>query len=387
MGATRTERPPVTKRLRIVYVADTVDGGLGGGIVSAGRFVRALRAEHHVTLVASGGPADGKVPMPGFQLPIRAMTEMRFTFARPRRRRLEDAIRGADLVHLQYPFWLSFGAARVARRLGVPVVAAFHVQPENVLYNVGIRWRWLVRWLYRFWVKRLYGRADGVICPSAFAARKLEAYGLTTPTYVVSNGTNPRYTYAPAPRDPAWGDSFVILMVGRLAREKRHDVVFEAIRRSRHAAKIRLVVAGAGPLEPELHRRAADLPIAPRIGFVPDDELQRLLNSADLFVHASDVELEGMAVLEGTSCGLPVVVSDSAESAAQQFALGPEFLFRAGDATSLADRIDHFIDRPAELAAARERYHASAQGYRFEASLEQLLDAYAAVLRSKQPVE
>ncbi len=382
MRATRTPRTEIAGRLRIAYVADTVEGGLGGGIVSADRFVRALRADHDVTLIASGAPAEGKVAMPGFQLPIRAMTQMRFTFARPRRALLEEAIRGADLVHLQYPFWLSFGAARVARRLGVPVVAAFHVQPENVLYNIGIRWRWLSRWLYRFWVKRYYGRADGVICPSAFAAKKLQAYGLVAPTYVVSNGTNPRYTHDPAPRDPAWGDTFVVLMVGRLAREKRHDVAFEAIRRSRHRDRIRLVMAGAGPLEPELRRRSADLPIPPRMGFVPDDELQRLLNSADLFVHASDVELEGMAVLEAASCGLPVVVSDSAESAAQQFALGPEFLFRAGDPSSLAERIDHYFEHRDELATARERYRASSQGYAFEASLEQLLDAYASVLRS-----
>ena len=65
---------------------------------------------------------------------------------------------------------MSFGAAKVARRLGVPVVAAFHVQPENVLYNIGIRWGWPRRWLYRFWVRRFYDRADAVICPSPFAA-------------------------------------------------------------------------------------------------------------------------------------------------------------------------------------------------------------------------
>src|SRR5262249_11349067 len=238
MRAVGTPRAQVTRRLRIAYVADTFEGGLGGGIVSADRFVRALRERHDVTLVAAGTPAEGKVIMPGFQIPIRAMVQMRFTFARPKRRLLEQAIRGADLVHLQYPFWLSFGALKVARRLGVPVVAAFHVQPENVFYNIGIRWRWLMRWLYRFWVRRFYDRADGVICPSAFGARKLVDHGLTVPPYVVSNGTTPRYTREPAPRDPAWGDTFAILMVGRFAPEKRHDLVFEAIRRSRHRDRI-----------------------------------------------------------------------------------------------------------------------------------------------------
>ena len=62
----------MTRRLRIVFVADTVEG-LGGGVVSADRFVRALRERHEVTLLAAGPPAEGKVVFPGFQLPIRAM--------------------------------------------------------------------------------------------------------------------------------------------------------------------------------------------------------------------------------------------------------------------------------------------------------------------------
>src|SRR5262244_348192 len=98
MRATRNPRTDVDARLRIVYVADTIDDGLGGGVVSAERFVRGLRERHDVTVVAAGAPAEGKLALPGFQVPIRAMKKMRFTFARPVRARLEDAIRGADLV-------------------------------------------------------------------------------------------------------------------------------------------------------------------------------------------------------------------------------------------------------------------------------------------------
>jgi len=99
-------------------------------------------------------------------------------------------------------------------------------------------------------------------------------------------------------------------------------------------------------------------------------------------VHCSEVELEGMAVLEAMSCGLPVLVADSQESAAARLALGPEFRFTSGDAADLAARLDHHVEHAAELAAARERTHAMARAYAFETSVARLVDVYRHVLRA-----
>src|SRR5262249_789492 len=150
-----------------------------------------------------------------------------------------------------------------------------------------------------------FERADSVVCPSDFAAERLQTYGLTAPTWVVSNGTPPRRP-RPAPRGPLRrSDSFSVLCVGRLAREKRQDVIIDAVARAPSRDRIRLVMAGAGPLEEALHRRAREQGLTVEFGYVSDDRLAQLESEAHLFVHASEVELEGMAVLEAMAAGLP----------------------------------------------------------------------------------
>ncbi len=374
---------PSDRRLRIAFVVDTINGRLGGGVTVARNVVERLRERHDVRVVACDADGPDDVRLAGFQLPFRAMTQMEFIMARPDRRRLEKAFADVDVVHLQFPFWVSFAALKAARKVGRPVVSAFHVQPENALYNIGIRWHWLNRWLYRFWVNRLYGRSDAVICPTGFAQRKLLAYGLPAPTYVVSNGTPPDLAAAlvgPPVREAQYADFFTILAAGRLAVEKRQDVLIEAIRRSRHRDRIKLVLAGAGPLEEKLRAQAESLPNGAEIGFLPRSRLANFFATADLFVHCGEVELEGIAVIEAMSMGLPVLVTQSSESAASEFALDDDFRFPAGDAAALAARIDALIDKPELLANGRARYLKAAAALDFDSSVQSLTDIYYSVL-------
>ena len=61
-------------------------------------------------------------------------------FAKPVREVLIAAIKGADVVHIYQPWPLGRAAERIARQLGVPAIAAFHIQPENITYNIGLGW-------------------------------------------------------------------------------------------------------------------------------------------------------------------------------------------------------------------------------------------------------
>jgi len=100
--------------MRIAFVTDTYEDGISGGAVTGVRFVEALRRHHEVTVLATGAPAPGKIQLPGFQLPLRAMRENRITFGWPSRSILEPVFAGVDLVHVQFPFYLGFGATTVA---------------------------------------------------------------------------------------------------------------------------------------------------------------------------------------------------------------------------------------------------------------------------------
>jgi len=372
-----------TRRLHIAYAIDTFDGVKTGGVISAKRFVAALRERHEVTVIAGGPGGEGLVGLPRFTIPPfgRTMRKMGFVFAWPSRAALEPVLRRADVLHVQFPFWLGIRAAALARRLGTPVVAASHLLPENLFHNVGLHSDWLADGAWRFFVATLYGSADHLVCPTTLGLDQLRRHGVTVPADIITNGIPSQFHPGPATREARHRDRFLVLSVSRLAREKRIEVIIEAVRRSRHAARLQLIVCGQGPEEDRLRRLSATLPLPAEIRVVAEDDMPALMRSADLLVHAAEVELEGMAVLEALGTGLPVLVAEAPKSAASRMAISDEFRFPAGDAGMLARRLDHLIDHPDRLAMARQAGLAAAAGLTLEASVARLEALYQRVAR------
>lgn len=374
---------PAERPLRIAMVLDSWDDAANGGVVSTRRFSEWLRARgHHVSIVANAEPGPHVVPLPSFEVPLfkGIMRRMKFTFARPDRDVLARVLREHDVLHIHFPFWLGVRAMRMARAAGVPTIATFHVQGEHILYNIGVHSDWAVRQVYRLFLRTVYDHADRVLCPSAFTERELHRYGLRAPTVVISNGVPGHFRPAPPGSGPSFGDRVMVLSVGRLATEKRHDLLIEAVRRSRHAHRIQLVILGAGPLREALERQGQGLPHPIVFGFLPTLELVPWYSAATLAVHASEVEVEGMAALEALACGAPCLVADSPRSATPQFALDQRYLFQAGSVESLVEHLDALLDDPASLAADRERAVALAAGFSFERSAERLEGLYREVV-------
>lgn len=371
-------------------VIDAWDDANNGAVVSTRRFAELLRERGHaVEVLATGLPAPDKILLKSFVIPTpgNIMEKMRLPFAWPDRRILEETLGRQDVIHNQFPFYLGIKAIGVAQRAGVPVVSTFHVQAEHLLHNVGVRSPTLVDWTYRFFLRTTYNRSDAVLCPSAFAERELRRYGLRVPSAVISNGVPPEYRPLPREECERFEGKFSILSVGRLAREKRHDLLIEAIRKSRHEGRIQLVILGDGPQKARLEELGKVLTHAPVFRWLKPQELIRYYGGADLCVHAADVEVECMSVLEAMACGLPCVIARSPLSATSQFALSDDFLFEAGSREELTARIDRWIDDPPGLERAREGYREAAQRYRVEASVDKLVELYRQVIAGRRPVK
>jgi len=371
--------------MRIAMVIDAWDEPNNGAVISTQRFTELLRSRGHVVeVLATGRPAPGKVPLKTFYVPTpgNIMQKMRYPFAWPDRRILEETLARQDLVHVHAPFYLGIRAVTLARAAGVPVVSTFHIQAEHLLHSINIHSQTLVNWLYKFFLRTTYNRSDHVVCPSDFAEKELRGYGLRVPSSVISNGVPPEYH--PLPRDecPRFGDNFVILSVGRLSREKRHDLLIEAVRRSRHESRIQLVILGDGPLRAELEEQGRTLTTPPVFRWLAAPELIPYYSGADLYVHTAEVEVECMSALEAMACGLPCLIARAPLSATSQFALSDSFLFEAGSREDLTQKIDAWIERPDALAKARVAYQEAAARYRVEASLEKLLDVYRRVVEA-----
>jgi len=113
------------------------------------------------------------------------------------------------------------------------------------------------------------------------------------------------------PRETRPGRS--LIYVGNLAPPKRVDTIIRAMQRV--VGKVpdcHLTLVGDGVLRPSLEALAAELHLQRSIEFLgalPHGEMARILQSAEVFVHCSDSEGLGVAIMEAMGAGLPVVAS------------------------------------------------------------------------------
>jgi 1,2-diacylglycerol 3-alpha-glucosyltransferase len=370
------------KRLKIAIVIDAYDDCKNGAAISTKRFVDLLRLEHDVFLISTGKPAAGKTVLPKFYAPVvrKVMKTMNAPLAIPMRRKLRKVFREVDIIHIQFPFLLAISSVKIARKLNIPVVATFHIQAEHLAMNAGIRGAWFINGCYRIWMKYIYNPADLVICPSKFAEDELKRYGLTSPSVIISNGILPGYKPINNKRKQEWEGKFVILSVGRFAPEKRQTMIMQAINSSKYRVSIQLILIGEGPMKEKLREYGDFLPNKPVMLTLQPEELIYYYTTADLYVHAASIEIEGMTILEAMACGLPLLIADSPKSAAKQFALDQTSLFNVDEMQDLVNKIDYWIEHPEKLREARQQYSDHSFTYRIESSYQQLVKQYFRVI-------
>lgn len=179
-----------------------------------------------------------------------------------------------------------------------------------------------------------------------------------------------------------------ILFVGTIEPRKNLQGLLEAygmLAESGAADVPGLVVAGRLP--PEGSRDAAVIArtpagIASRIrylGYVSDEERQRLYREASMLVIPSFDEGFGLPALEAMTLGVPVVASRRGSL--------PEVLRDAGlfaepdDPAGMAAAMRRLLDSPAERARLAAAGVARARDFRWETGAERVYDAYTAAVR------
>lgn len=368
--------------MKILLVMDQYDEGNNGTTISARRFAEALREEgHEVRVAASGKPAEGKYPMPAIRfLPIAdsIIKSQGMVLAKANPETMEQAVAWADVVHFMMPFALSRAGLRIAKEMGKPVTAAFHVQPENITSTLHMgRSKKVNELLYDWFRDDFYNQFTHIHCPSNFIANQLKIHGYQAKLHVISNGVSPEFVPVQMQKEPGLAHKFVILMVGRYSEEKRQDVLIKAVKKSAHADKIQLILAGQGPKEKALKRKGFFLKNKPVFGFYDTRRLCELMAMSDLYVHAADVEIEAIACLEAIASGLVPVIANSPLSATPQFALDERSLFEAGNAEELAEKIDWWYEHAAQRRSMGKLYAQSAEKYRLKNSIQMAEEMFA----------
>jgi glycosyltransferase involved in cell wall biosynthesis len=152
---------------------------------------------------------------------------------------------------------------------------------------------------------------------------------------------------AVARRATCGDDTIRFVLPARLIdRIKGQSVAVEALSRARAASggrKLELILAGVGPDESELQKRARKLGVADAVrfvGWVEYADIPELFAAADALVLPSRWDPFPVAVLEAMASGLPVLGSDACGSVRERVRHGENgFVHHAGDVAALAEHM------------------------------------------------
>jgi 1-acyl-sn-glycerol-3-phosphate acyltransferase len=126
---------------------------------------------------------------------------------------------------------------------------------------------------------------------------------------------------------------------------------------------------------------SAGLPNLPRFEFLPPDELLKQIYKTDVYVHASDAEIEGISCIESIACGKVPVIANSKKSATPQFALDDRSLFKKGNFLDLRDKLDYWIENPEERERMGREYAKLGELYNINHSVKKMEKMFADVIR------
>ena len=184
-------------------------------------------------------------------------------------------------------------------------------------------------------------------------------------------------------------DRVTIGCVGRLSKEKRHDILLEALSQIQTSLRPSLVLVGDGPTRQNLESQIQDSDLANHVRLLGTcHDVPSLLKDFDIFVLASDTEGLPVALLEAMATGLPVIAT-RVGGVPELIADGVNgILVPPGGPQELAEAIDQLVRNP-ELrhrlgAAGRER---AVKQFNIQATVgkhEELYKTLAGVKASKE---
>ena len=156
--------------------------------------------------------------------------------------------------------------------------------------------------------QKAYREADAICGVSQKVLDKIsEKVDISGKAYVVFNGVDDKKFY-PTEEKPT---EKYILTVGNLIPLKGHDATIKAFSKvAKEDSKVKLIIAGDGELKEGLIKLTEDLGIKDRVefkGYIPYEEIAKLMRNACLYCMPSWFEALGCVYLEAMASGIPTI--------------------------------------------------------------------------------
>lgn len=209
-----------------------------------------------------------------------------------------------DLLYGHFLYQCGLTAARLGEALGIPAFCAcgensLRLQKGSLPHTTGLQ--------HHNW-KPILEKLSGIVCVSGNNETLLRENGYigpSTPTGVFPNGVDGEKFH---PLDKMIcrkelgfpEDAFIVVFTGAFTANKGADRLNEALKTCDNVYSLFL---GQGPVDPDNDRCLYK-------GRVPNNDVAKYLNAADIFVLPTRGEGCCNAIVEALSCGLPVISSD-----------------------------------------------------------------------------
>ena len=305
---------------------------------------------------------------------------------------------GPDVVHVQVSDPIGLSVVWYARKHNIPVVTTEHNQPDvftDPLKVPGVMKK-PVNYLLTSYFRNRQSKSDFVTMPTEKAIKELiwsRGTEFPVPVAVVSNGVDlVNFKPGKAPREvyKKYGipeDRPIILYVGRVDPEKKLGVVIDAFDKA-HAKipKALLVVVGDGVDKVRLENKVEKMGLAGDVKFVGrvvPPELYELYKLGDIFVTASEIETQGIVLIEAAACGLPLIAVD--KGAVSEVCISDKngYLCEPGNADEISKAMVEILSDGKKRERFAENSLKIASEHDFEKTLDKFINIYKCVIDKK----
>lgn len=213
-----------------------------------------------------------------------------------------------DLIHMFSPAFMSVSGMMNARQMRLPVIANYQTDLPGYARQYGISF---AASLTHSWLRYIHNGCHLTLVPSNHTRNELRKQGYKR-LFRWGRGVDSR-RFNPSKRTQDWRqrllngrhpDSLVCVYVGRLATEKRVDLLIDVARLS----GVALSIIGDGAEREELETLFAGTNTH-FTGYLLGDDLPAALASADVFLFTGPNETFGQVVQEAMASALPAIVT------------------------------------------------------------------------------
>lgn len=300
-----------------------------------------------------------------------------------------------DVVHVQVSDPIGLSVVGYAKKHHIPVVTTEHNQPEVLTDPIKLPGvvKKPVNAMLSAYFRNRQSKSDFVTMPTEQAIRNLlENHKFEVPIAAVSNGVD-LSNFKPGKAPVAIYNKYdlpidrpIVLYVGRVDPEKKIGTVIDAFSKILDVVpNAFLLIVGDGVDKIRLEKRVKDLGICESVKFlgrVLPPDLYELYKVGLVFATASEIETQGIVLIEAAATGLPLIAVD--KGAVSEICITGKngFLCEPGNVDEIADAMKKILTKD-ELRAKYSRESVKiASEHDFKRTLDKFENIYKKVVAS-----